>query len=191
MAVDLTKFTKGRSFKPADFNFNDATDLIEIKTDATSAVGIAIAAGGGGTPSGTSIASAITGDAAAQASIAASLVDDLGATAAETIAGAIDNKLISPADLHAAFVSSKTTDGYVKLPGGLIIQWGRRNVAAGAGQAFSTPIPFPTAVFTLVAAHWGAKGDVNAVGNMPSNSQVYLSHTHSDATAVSYIAIGH
>lgn len=43
MAVDLTKFLKGRSLKAADFNFNDTTDVVEIKTDAGSAVGQAIA----------------------------------------------------------------------------------------------------------------------------------------------------
>jgi hypothetical protein len=79
MAVDLTKFTKGRSFKPADFNFNDATDLIEIKTDATSAVGIAIAAGG--------------------STVA-------GASAAETIAGTVTDKYIAPDDLKAALQSN-------------------------------------------------------------------------------------
>lgn len=44
MAVDLTKFLKGRSLKAEDFNFNDTTGVVEVKTDAASAVGAAILA---------------------------------------------------------------------------------------------------------------------------------------------------
>ena len=43
---------------------------------------------------------------------------------------------------------SLTTNGYQKLPGGLILQWGQvPAVPNGSFQTFTYPIPFPTAVF--------------------------------------------
>ena len=42
-----------------------------------------------------------------------------------------------------------SSDGYVILPGGIIIQWG--SAAAAPPNSITFPIPFPTAVFQVVA----------------------------------------
>ena len=83
------------------------------------------------------------------------------ATSAEAIAGSDALKAITPSTLAAAFVSSKTANGYVKLPGGLIIQWctgtGQRTETA---QTVTFPLTFPTAcLFT----HVGIKIDTYSV----------------------------
>jgi hypothetical protein len=57
--------------------------------------------------------------------------------------------------LLADFTSSLTTNGYQKLPSGLILQWGKVGSGAdgGAGSAGSVtfPIAFPNAVFSVNA----------------------------------------
>lgn len=45
------------------------------------------------------------------------------------------------------FLASKAANGYIKLPGGLIIQWGTVSGLTGAGvSSFTFPVAFPTAV---------------------------------------------
>ena len=62
---------------------------------------------------------------------------------------ALDGSDSTRAVTSAALASSKsyTTDGYQKLPGGLILQWGRKNSVSAPGSAAVTfPVAFPTAV---------------------------------------------
>lgn len=74
------------------------------------------------------------------------------ASTAEAQAFTVANKAITPATLASAFQGgnqSKTTNGYQKLPGGLILQWGTDNFPAVAGaqnKSSTLPIAFPTAV---------------------------------------------
>lgn len=48
MAIDKTKFVRGNNLAVSDFNFDDPSNTITVKTDALSSVGQAIAAAGGG-----------------------------------------------------------------------------------------------------------------------------------------------
>jgi hypothetical protein len=64
-----------------------------------------------------------------------------GVTSVDTITGAV-----SLASL-AAFAKSLTANGYQKLPGGLIIQWGS-NSSSSASVTF--PIAFPTALLQVI-----------------------------------------
>lgn len=48
MAIDKTKFVRGNNLAVSDFNFDDPSNTITVKTDAMSSVGQAIAAAGGG-----------------------------------------------------------------------------------------------------------------------------------------------
>lgn len=54
------------------------------------------------------------------------------------------------------FFASKSTNGYQKLPSGLIIQWGAFAVSAGAGTALTYPVAFPTGTVALVAIDAGS-----------------------------------
>lgn len=89
------------------------------------------------------------------------------------------------------WIKSHTTNGYQKLPSGLIIQWGNGQASNG-GSAMSWPIAFPIAAFSVVAMH---------IGNVPSQSGVISAvSTTTGATfynsgsispvAILYIAIG-
>lgn len=50
---------------------------------------------------------------------------------------------------NLGFVTSAGTDGYVKLPGGIIVQWGSGTISGGVASAISFPITFPNAVFSV------------------------------------------
>jgi hypothetical protein len=52
-------------------------------------------------------------------------------------------------------------NGYVKLPGGLILQWKQGSTDAAGGLAATLPIQFPTGHLLSVATHAGAP---NAAG---------------------------
>lgn len=67
------------------------------------------------------------------------------ASNAEAIAGVVTHKKLSPAALHAAHVTSAALNGYVKLPGGIIIQWARSNTVS-----VTFPIAFPNACLNMV-----------------------------------------
>lgn len=76
------------------------------------------------------------------------LVSNLAAVAASTgeISGfSAVNKFIRPDRIESAFARSLTANGYQKLPGGLIIQWGSGNMSSGNSQVITYPIAFPTA----------------------------------------------
>lgn len=55
---------------------------------------------------------------------------------------------------NAIFGSSKVTNGYQRLPGGLIIQW-QTALFTNAGAVISFPIAYTTAVFSTQALHIG------------------------------------
>jgi hypothetical protein len=62
-------------------------------------------------------------------------------------AGTVTNGVYTP-----AFNNSLTTDGYQKIQGGLIIQWGT-NTASTAGVTSSFPLAFPNRCFSMVAVN--------------------------------------
>jgi len=54
--------------------------------------------------------------------------------------------------LNNQFQSSKTTNGYQQLPGGIIMQWGFNNTGYASGdtaQTYTFPVPFPTACLNV------------------------------------------
>lgn len=82
------------------------------------------------------------------------------ATTAEAIAGTATNVVLTPANLSAMFTGQRavTGNGYQKLPGGLILQWGSYTetglpIAPGGNQTrtITYPIAFPTNNLVTVA----------------------------------------
>lgn len=61
------------------------------------------------------------------------------------------------------FANSKTANGYQKLPGGLIIQWG--SVSGNAARSVTYPVAFPAAVLNISATVYsgGNEGGVTYV----------------------------
>ena len=93
----------------------------------------------------------------------------------------------------AQFTQSLATNGYQKLPSGLIIQWGARSVAANSGQTFSFPIAFPTACAGFSTNNYASNyGSFPLLGGRPiSNSQFVLQNVEESALTVYWIAIGY
>lgn len=113
------------------------------------------------TAAGTSRAIAVdpAGLAALQSSTTVRGLTQL-ATAAEAQALSNSLKAITPATLSGAFQAgnqSLITNGYQKLPGGLILQWGLSS-ASVAGSAVSFPIAFPNACLQIVIGQSGPNG---------------------------------
>lgn len=83
------------------------------------------------------------------------------ATAAEAVALTVRNRTISPASLKEAFQGSNQTlavNGYQRLPGGLIVQWGTTAVGADTTAPITFPIPFPIQLLGITGS-----GDTNFV----------------------------
>ena len=86
-------------------------------------------------------------------------------TTAQVTAGTDNTTAISPAKLFEVFANSKATNGYQKLPGGLIIQWGGAIFSASTGatgEVITLPIAFPNAFLRITGTDGGY--GANAVG---------------------------
>lgn len=97
---------------------------------------------------------------------------------------------------------SLTADGYIRLPGGLIIQWGNGNVTTTAANtpaaaAGDFPIPFPTGLLALLgnATMSGSTNQIITVNPAsPTLSQWSfrgVSSVAGAAIAFTWIAIGY
>lgn len=192
--ADATDTVKGKVSLATAANQPSTSDT-EAATPAY--VAAAIAAAPAATPTAQAMADAIAADAGAQTTLAGSLVDNLGATAAETIAGTIDNKLVSPADLTAwsgdKFANSLTGNGFQKLPGGLILQWGV-GVTTNGSVTVTFPISFPTAALHLQVTQTTSSFAQAGAGIIasPSTAVLFLLNSATDSGAdLSYFVIGH
>lgn len=72
------------------------------------------------------------------------------ATDAEVAAGTDTTRAVTPAGLIAAFQQMKSGEGYIRLPGGLIIQWGQVQCSSSSAVNWVYPIAYTT--FVRVAA---------------------------------------
>lgn len=109
------------------------------------------------------------------------------------------NKFIDGAKLNTALKGSNqslNSSGYQKLPGGLIVQWGRVTTDGSSNATLTFPVAFPTA---LVAAVPGGAGGNYYAYKETSRSQTAVTHnltvssTGGGAASVTYdiIAIGY
>lgn len=88
---------------------------------------------------------------------AAATVDVAGivelATNAEVSAGVDASRAVTPAALKALFSGNQSlaSNGYLKLPGGLILQWGyyTRMTASGQRVTVTFPVAFPNAALSV------------------------------------------
>ena len=85
-------------------------------------------------------------------------------------------------------------NGYIKLPGGLIIQWGVIDTSAGAA-ALTFPIPFPNAVFQVLGVCAVTANIVCVVQAQTVSGASLLSHIGSTGAGVStpvrWLAVGY
>ncbi|MDM2775693.1 phage tail protein [Citrobacter sp. Cpo142] len=88
-----------------------------------------------------------------------------------------------------SFPTELNHSGYQKLPGGLIIQWGRETIPAG-GIFVNFPIPFPNIVFSIAL---GSAGDNSIIitANGYQNNGFSFSANKPTLVPQTYIAVGY
>jgi hypothetical protein len=91
------------------------------------------------------------------------------ASAEETIKGISTNQAVTPDSLkgsyNTTFATSQETNGYQKLPGGLIMQWGTTDVIPGPGTLDITfPIVFPTSCVNVQITIKDSSNDTSSTG---------------------------
>ena len=96
--------------------------------------------------------------------------------------------------VHGAGTSNQSTNGYQKLPSGLLIQWGTFLASASADVAVTFPVAFPNAVLSLAMTQAGQNamyyGGYNTTTLIGFNGSAWSNSTTRGSTNVSYIAIG-
>lgn len=116
------------------------------------------------------------------------------ASNAETLALAIGGKYVSPANLGALFAKNITTNGYITLPGGLILQWGNSPSVGpnGASVAITFPITFPSAVIYINQMGTGTTsgGNANQVITTKSTTGFTLVNSNTGAGVFMWFALG-
>ena len=78
------------------------------------------------------------------------------ATGAQVVAGSDSSHAVTPASLTSAQLAS--ANGYVTLPGGIIIQWGSLTATQNGTGTFSFPTAFTTAVYSIVGTPTATSG---------------------------------
>lgn len=110
------------------------------------------------------------------------------ATTAETVAGTDTVRAVTPAGL-AGFSKSLAANGYAKLPGGLILQWGLDN-ATQAGTTVTFPLAWPNGLLGAAGIDNTAASYSHAIGSVTTTQFVFYT-THTSAEASFWIAIGY
>lgn len=89
---------------------------------------------------------------------------------------------------------SKTTNGWARLPGGLIVQWGYVMIGAQSIATVTFPITFPTAGLVGFASNYDPVVNSAAYrwdGGQPTTTQMQIANTWTSAMGGAWLAIGH
>lgn len=90
------------------------------------------------------------------------------------------------------FGSSLASNGYQKLPSGLIIQWGQISAGNGVGVTVSLPIAFPNAGLVMTASHVGGGSSQSVVTAVSlTTTTAYVNNSNPGVIPHHYIAIGY
>jgi hypothetical protein len=93
---------------------------------------------------------------------------------------------------NASFTNHKATNGYQKLPGGIIIQWGEVQRPQNTGQKLTFPISFPNACINasttiITSADWGESTSVYSL----TKTSMYIRNSNGGTLNIYWIAIGY
>lgn len=157
------------------------------------------AAGGGGLEAGAYVPAVRQITTAGLASGGGTLANNLtinvpAATVAEILAGTVNNKAVTPANLYAAITSLLGGIGYIRLHGGLIFQWGIWRVLRWTTRGINLPIAFPNNC--VWASSNAAVDDTDAGGLIPAitgrgTTLISVKNGRSEDVDVNYLAIGY
>lgn len=114
------------------------------------------------------------------------------ATSADALAGTDATRAVTSAGLASAKLLA--ANGYMKLPGGLIIQWGAISCPGVGGiTTITLPIAFPSAFFSVVAISRGhyAAAESNDACNPINNSQFQITSGNHVTQIFSWFAVGY
>lgn len=118
------------------------------------------------------------------------------ATQTQADAGTDDATIVTPKKMRWGFQILKAVNGYIVFPswlGGLVIQWGRVSGNGGADIATAFPIPFPNAMYSIIATlNYTPGSAVNGYvdTNVTNLTAFYAKHTFSGVTSFHWIAVG-
>lgn len=118
------------------------------------------------------------------------------ATAAQARAQTANNVYISPLQLANAFTGANqsiSANGFQRLPGGLIMQWGSGDAGANnaEGPRINFPVAFTSALFSVVATHGlGSSASAAIAVSSATITGFNLRGGQVQAIGCTYIAIG-
>lgn len=121
------------------------------------------------------------------------------ATQAEALTGTDDERIMTPLKVTKLFSDtgrqSLAASGYQKLPGGLIIQWGKTaDISGGSTETVTLPVTFPNATLNLSVTREQEAPGVTAYaffGWVVSTSQIKVNNGTSGTLKGWWIAIGY
>jgi len=97
-------------------------------------------------------------------------------------------------DIMGQFPAQISGNGWVKMPNGIILQWGTIYVSGDANTSGSFPTSFPNAVFAAYATYndlgWNTTAD-GSVAIQPTTSGFTIRNGYFVAGTASYLAIGY
>lgn len=112
------------------------------------------------------------------------------ATSTEAITGTDGTRALTPSTMVAAFVRAHSTSGYQKLPGGMILQWGRATIAQDGSTRIAFPIAFPSACVFADALSITTVMPAYAISTMEA-AAIYFRHSGNGGIDSVWYAIGY
>jgi len=113
------------------------------------------------------------------------------ATQAETNAGTVDNRFVTPLKMRFGFSSLFATNGYIIFPswlGGVVIQWGLF-VAATSETTHNYPIAFPSQDFQVYATDAGTS-TIDQISVQKISTSQFKSKAAAGTPGFAFLAVG-
>ncbi len=103
------------------------------------------------------------------------------------------NAALTYASMASFFTQSIGANGYITLPGGLIIQWGFHTSTTGGEDTVTYPLTFPSATFSVVAIGNGVGSrEFATIASISASNFTYQGHTSGSEVGLDiyWIAVG-
>lgn len=104
----------------------------------------------------------------------------------------VDSQLLNvlkTADFNGVGRQSLNTNGYQRLPGGLIIQWGVTSGSSSSGTVVTFPVAFPSSCASVVVSAINRQDYQSNVSSRTATN--FIVHNYLQSSPILYIAIGY